>query len=375
MSLHAVEDVDDAYRATKALLWPVDRSSWVKLAVIVLFAAGPGGGFGGIQTSAPFEGGGPGGGAGVELPGGVQLPATIGGAEWLVIATIVVLISVIVLGTLFIGSVMEFVLVESLRKETVSLREYWGRRWPQGVRLFGFRLLLGLVGLGSLAVAAALVVAPFVFDGGNGLAVPILTVLAVVPFIGALGLFTGLINGFTTVFVVPIMIREERTLLGAWGRLWSTITAEPWQYLAYAAVSVVLSVVGGVLASVAVGVGAVALLIPFGLLAAVGVLVATASELLGIVIVLFAALLFGLALIGVAALVQVPLVVYLRYYALLVLGDIEESLDLIADRRAAVRAADGGGGTAAEGGAGIASEGDDDAPDDTENGTADTDEN
>lgn len=367
MSLHAVEDVDDAYRATKALLWPIDRTAWIKLAVIVLFAAGPGGGFGGIQTSAPFEGSGPGGGSGLELPGGVQLPATIGGAEWLVIATIVVVVSVVVLGTLFIGSVMEFVLVESIRRETVSLREYWGRRWPQGVRLFGFRLLLGLVGLGSLAVAAALVVAPLVFDGGGGLAVPILTVLAVVPFLGALGLLTGLIDGFTTVFVVPIMIREERTLLGAWGRLWSTITAEPWQYLAYVAVSVVLSVVLGVLASVAVGVGAVALLIPFGLLAAVGVLVATAVEPLGIGIVVFAALLFGLALIAVAALVQVPLVVYLRYYALLVLGDIEESLDLIADRRAAVRAVDGGGGTAAEG--------DDDAHDDTENGTADTDEN
>lgn len=341
MSLHAVEDVGDAYRATKALLWPVDRTVWIKLAVVVLFVAGPGGGFSGAQTSAPVDGG-SGGVSGTAPPGSVQSPATIGGAEWLVIAAIVVVVSVIVLGTLFIGSVMEFVLVESIRTETVALREYWGRRWPQGVRLFGFRLLLGLVGLGGLAVVAALVLVPLVLDGGDGLGLPLLTILALVPFLAVFALFTGLIDGFTTMFVVPIMIFEERTLLGAWGRLWSTIVANPWQYLAYVAVSVVLSIVGGILVALALGVAAIALLVPFGLLAAGGVLVATAVEPLGVGIVVFAALLFGLALIAAAALVQVPVVVYLRYYALFVLGDVEESLDLVADRRAAVRVAAGG---------------------------------
>ncbi|MFC6793273.1 hypothetical protein ACFQFH_01750 [Halobaculum halobium] len=298
------------------------------------------------------------------LPGGIQSPGAIGGAEWLVIAAIVGIISIIVLGSLFVGSVMEFVLVESIRTETVSLREYWGRRWPQGVRLFGFRLLLGLVGLGGLALVAALIVVPLVLDVGGGIGAPILSLLAVLPLLAVLALLTGLIDGFTTVFVVPIMIREERTLLGAWGRLWPTITAEPWQYLAYVAVSVVLSVVGGIVSALAVGVGAVALLVPFGLLAAGGVFVATAVEPLGIGIVVFAALLFGLALIAVAALVQVPIVVYLRYYALFVLGDIEGSLDLITDRRAAVRVADGG----------TAGERPGNAAADTDDGGADTDE-
>ena len=340
MPMQAVEDVDDAYRATKALLWPIDRTTWLKLAVVVLFVAGPGGGFSGAQTSAPTNAGVPGGGP--RAPGAVRPPVALGGAEWLVIGAIVGVVLLLVLGALFVGSVMEFVLVESLRTETVSLRTYWGRRWRQGLRLFGFRIVLGLLGLGSLAGVAGLVILPIAFDGGMGVTVPVLALLLLLPVLAVVGIVTGIVDGFTTVFVVPVMIHEERPLLGAWGRLWSSIVDHPWQYLTYVVVSVVLSLVGGVVAALAVGVLAVALLVPFGLLAIAGVLVATALEPLGIGIVVLTAVLFGLALIAGAAVVQVPVVVYLRYYALLVLGDVEESVDLIADRRAAVRATDGG---------------------------------
>jgi hypothetical protein len=47
--------------------------------------------------------------------------------------------------------------------------------------------------------------------------------------------------------------------------------------------------------------------------------------------------------VAVAALVQVPVVTYFRYYALLVLGDTDADLDLIPERRRAVRAGSGGG--------------------------------
>lgn len=40
MSLHAVENVDDAFRATKAFLLPFDRRRWLKLAVVVFFVGG-----------------------------------------------------------------------------------------------------------------------------------------------------------------------------------------------------------------------------------------------------------------------------------------------------------------------------------------------
>jgi hypothetical protein len=45
------------------------------------------------------------------------------------------------------------------------------------------------------------------------------------------------------------------------------------------------------------------------------------------------AVVFIIAVIVLAALVQVPILAYLRYYALLVLGDIEPDFDLISNRR------------------------------------------
>ncbi|SNR57511.1 hypothetical protein SAMN06264855_11723 [Halorubrum vacuolatum] len=39
---------------------------------------------------------------------------------------------------------MEFVLIESLRTGEVSLRQEWSQRWRQGLRLFGFRIVIGL---------------------------------------------------------------------------------------------------------------------------------------------------------------------------------------------------------------------------------------
>jgi hypothetical protein len=47
--------------------------------------------------------------------------------------------------------------------------------------------------------------------------------------------------------------------------------------------------------------------------------------------------LFVVSVVTLWLFVQVPVVTYLRYYALLVLGDVEAPLDLVSDRRTAVR--------------------------------------
>ncbi|MFC7137912.1 hypothetical protein ACFQRB_18620 [Halobaculum litoreum] len=333
-----MEDLDDAYRATKALLWPIDRSLWLKLAVVAFFVGGPGAGFNGTQTSAPVDGGG--GGPGPPgAPGGLPPLPQIGPEVVALVVGIVVVALLVGLVLLFVGSVMEFVLIESLRTEAVRLGEFWGDRWRQGVRLFGFRLVLALVVFGAFAVVFGLAFAPLLLGGEAG--VSLVTAVLLLPVLAVLAAVTGLIEGFTTVFVVPIMVLEERTVLGAWGRLWPTITANPWQFLAYVVASVVLNVVIGIGVALAIGIAAVVLLIPFGVLGGLGFLLLSTVEPLGAGLLVVAGVLFGLSLLVAAALVQVPAVSYLRYYALLVLGDAEPALDLIPERRAAVRA-DGG---------------------------------
>jgi hypothetical protein len=53
---------------------------------------------------------------------------------------------------------MEFVLVGSLHREAVTVRQYWGERWRRGARPFGFRLVIGLlvIALAQVPVVAHL---------------------------------------------------------------------------------------------------------------------------------------------------------------------------------------------------------------------------
>lgn len=254
---------------------------------------------------------------------------------WLLIAGIVGAILLIALVFTLIGSIMEFVFVESLRSEKVTIRRYWSRRWRQGLRLFGFRLVIGFFVLGTVLLVGA--IAYLFLESVTPGAVAAI-VLLLIPMFFVLAIVVGLVSGFTTNFVVPIMIKTDCGVLAGWRRLWPTITANPWQYLAYAISSFFLSIIGGILIAIVTGMLALVLLIPFGLLFALGVgLLVFVAEPIGIGVLVLVGLLFGLSILVVAALVQVPVLAYLRYYALLVLGDIEPDLDLIPDQRADVR--------------------------------------
>lgn len=328
MSLYALDNLDDALDATRAFLTPIDRTLWVKIAFVVLFIGGPG------ANLNAFQFGTGGGGNGGPPPG--DIPGFEAGPQlWLLIAGVVGAALVIGLAFALVGSIMEFVFIESLRNEAVTVRRYWGRRWRQGLRLFGFRLVIGLFVFGG---ALLLGILGFFFSDTVAPGTIAAIVLLVLPAFSALALVLGLVYGFTTVFVVPIMLLEDCGVLDGWRRLWPTITAQWKQYLAYAVSSFFLSILGGVLVAVVTAVLAAILLIPFGLLFALGIgLAVFVAEPFILAVGIVVGTPYILALIAVAALVQVPVQTYLRYYALLVLGDVEYGLDLIPDQRAAIR--------------------------------------
>lgn len=331
MPLYALEDLDDALDATRAFLRPVDRTLWIKLALLVFFIGGPGANFNTFQYS--FGGNGNGG-----PPPGAMFAPDFGPRMWLLVATIGGVFLLMALAFVLIGSIFEFVFVESLRTQEVTIRRGWSRRWRQGLRLFGFRLLIGLFVFGSVLLLALPFLLPLLdvgpFAGGR----PLAFILLLLPLFLVLAIVAGLVNGFTTVFVVPIMVLEDCGVLIGWRRLWPTITSQWEQYLAYAVAGFFLSIIGGILAAIITALFALLLLIPFGILFAVGFgLFALVAEPLGIGVLVVVGILFGLAVFIVAALVQVPVQTYLRYYALFVLGDIKTEFDLIPDQRAAVR--------------------------------------
>ncbi|EMA70798.1 hypothetical protein C461_00877 [Halorubrum aidingense JCM 13560] len=325
MVLHAVENVEEAFGVTREFLTPIDLRRWLKLAFIVFFV-GSGVSFPTVQfnTSTP-----PGDVANGEIPFNAPIDAPID------VVTLVVALAVagVLLGALFalIGAIMEFVLIESLRTGEVSIRRYWRRRWRQGLRLFVFRVVIGLPILALVVGWLALLIAPIVTGGDP--AIPLTAFFVGIPVVFLIGVLYALVSGLTTVFVVPLMVQTDTGVLAAWGRLWGSIKTAWKQYVAYVVVAFLLTIAAGIIASIAIGLVAIVLLIPALVVAGVTHVTVSLSSTAGIVVLVGLALLFGLSVFGMWLLAQVPIVTYLRYYALLVLGDIEESFDVLDDRR------------------------------------------
>lgn len=325
MALHAAQDVGDAVSVTREFLFPFELSRWLKLAVVVFFIGGgvsaPSTGFDGADTPP--------------APNGAEIPTTPPADVMTLVAALVALAVLLGIAFAIIGAIMEFVFIESLRNDRVRIRRYWRDRWRQGLRLFGFRIAIGIPMLALFLGWLALFLVPL-FTGMSTPEISFAVFLLGMPVLFVVGILFGIVYSFTTVFVVPLMIQQDSGVLAAWRRLWPSIKREWKQYLVYAILALVLTFALGLAASIVVGLAAIVLLVPFALL---GVLVylALSFSTAGMVLLGLLGVVFLAALVVTWALVQVPVVAYLRYYALLVLGDIEADFDVIPDQRAAIR--------------------------------------
>jgi hypothetical protein len=328
MALHALENVDEAFDVTREFLLPVSVGRWLKLAVVAFFVGAtsfPTTGFnaGGSTDPDPAPGG------GGEFP--VEVPAVV--SENLVAIAVGLVVAAVLLGLAFavVAAIMEFVLVESLRNGEVTLRRYWGRRWGQGLRLFGFRLAIGLPVVALFGGWLLVLVLPLILGGDPLLPLGLFFLLIPVVLLASIGYW--LVNTLTTVFVVPIMISEGTGVLAAWRRLWGSMRTATNQYLGFVVLWLVLTFVAGLIAAFAGAALAALVLLPLALVGVVTYLTVSFSSTVGIAILAILAVLAAVALVVAWALVQVPVLTYLRYYALLVLGDVEPEFDLVAERR------------------------------------------
>lgn len=234
----------------------------------------------------------------------------------------VALVGVLALGLFLLGTVFEFVFLEALRGEPIRLVAGGKRWWHAGIQVVAFRLVVL-----TPAVAGLLLGSPW--------PAPFLAPLAVVG-----GLFLVL-DRLTVAFVVPIMFVDGRSLVAGWQVFLRTLRADWREYVAY------LLVAGGLWFAVAVGGGllvalfALALALPFS---AFGAAVAAplveqglSMALVGRAVIAALAVPYLATFLGGVLLVRVPLIVYLRYLALLVLGDTDRRYDLIPGMRAVVR--------------------------------------
>ncbi|NGM71583.1 hypothetical protein G6M89_21805 [Natronolimnobius sp. AArcel1] len=319
--MDAVDDLSDAIDATRELLLPVQVGLWIKLAIVVFFI----GGSLGMSGSVPAGDVGP-----VADETAVDAPIDEIPDKIIALAAVIV---VILLALWFIynalGAIMEFVFVESLRSRAVHVRRYMGQNLWRGLRLFGFRLVLGAIALGIVAIPALSVVL--------GTSTPEAALESLIPFVLLaipVYLIYAILMRFTSEFVVPVMLLEERGVLSAWRRFWPTLTGNLGQFVVYLVLVWILQFVINFAAGFVILFGVVAIAIPFiilGVLAAmlgeIGLWIAGALAVVALVVVLL-----------FVALVQMPIRTYFQYYALLLLGDRNPELDLISELRTTIRA-------------------------------------
>lgn len=325
--MDAVDDLSDAIDVTRDFLTPVEFRRWLKLAVVVFFLTG-------LSFNPPTT------------PTGDTTPGTdpfaqdpfaetpVDGSlqtDQLVELAIVLAVIVLVLWLVFslIGALMEFVLVESLRSGTVSIVPRIRTHLRKGLSLFAFTVGLGVIAVLLVAVPTVVLLYPIESIEQFSLA----PVGGVVVLSAVVGLAYALVVRLTTEFVVPVMVLEDRGIRRGWGRFWRTLRSAPGEYVVYVVLATIVNVVAAIAISLLAMIALLVLAIPFVLL---GLLALTAGPLAVPLVVSIAVVAVVTALL-VMALFRMPVVVYVRYYALLVLGDTDPELDLIPDRREAVR--------------------------------------
>lgn len=313
--MYAAANLFDALHATRRYLGALGLGGWLKLGLVVLLI----GGFG--ITSQTFN---------VPIE-----PETIDEPSELLP---IVGFGAIVLGIYglfrYLAAVLEFVFVESLRSEAVRIRRDLRANLGRGLWLLAFRaaLWIGFV----VAIAASIVAVLSIADVTAVAELGELTTAQIAAMVlSTLGLFVlwyG-VDLLTTAFVVPIMLHEECGPIAAWRRFASSMSSNPVDLLAFLVVAWIL---GAVLWAVLFGIGFVVGIA--GVLAVAVLVVGLDAVHSSLAVLGLVALVVGYVVYQyLVALFEAPVRSYVRYYALLLLGDTDSTLDLVSKQRAAIR--------------------------------------
>ena len=317
--MSALKSLSDAGGLTKRYFAALGAVGWLKLAFVVLFIGGLG--ISNQVFSVPVDP------ETLSQPGEQMTAVGVAAAGLLIYA-----------GFRYFAAVLEFVFVESLRSQALSIRLYLRSNLGAGLRLLVFRWGLWLAALAVVAVPVGWTV----LVGNVTDPVDVTAVQAAGIGLTAAGALIGLTTAttLTNAFVVPIMLHERRGAISGWRRFVDAMASNKTGVVAFLLVAwligfalwVGLTVVGFV-------VGVVGL---FGLVLAG----AAATEISSAFEPLVAVAIIG-SFLGyqyVVSTVVAPVRSYVRYYALIILGNTEPRLDLVPVQRAAM----GSDGDAAE---------------------------
>jgi hypothetical protein len=242
----------------------------------------------------------------------------------MVVALIAIGFGLLVLFT-YIGSVMRFILFDSIVARECHIRQGWARRRQPGLRLFWWQLLFMLAGFAALLIV---IVIPLAGAGALGwftharehLIGLVLGGLGLLLLLVVLVAFIALIEVMTKDFVVPQMALEDISAIEGWRRLWVWLKADKSGYAGYIGMKIVLAVGAAIVIIIADLIALFVLLIPFGGIGIVAVLGGKAAgwtwNLYTITLAVTLGCIALAILIFVFSLISVPLIVFFPAYSI-----------------------------------------------------------
>lgn len=318
MPISATDTIALAFQHTKRqLLQPFRFGQWVRLAFVGLLAGEAGSGGFNFPSSFNFPQHG-GSSRHFAAQGFPQIdPMVLAG----LITTLVAAGLVFVIVMIYVSSVMRFILFDSVLAKECHIREGWRRRQGPGWRYFLWQLGFMLVTLGGLVILlgipAGLAYAMGWFNAprehllGLILGGVLLLFVMLVFFVAS-----SLVHVLTKDFVVPLMALEGIGAVEGWRRLWPMIEAEKGGYAVYVLMKIVLALGAGIVVALASIVLVLIVMIPAAGLGIIAVITGKTAGLTWNVFtitiavvaacVLFAVFMFLIALISVPVLVFFP---------------------------------------------------------------------
>lgn len=283
MGWYALEEIDGTLSDVKEFLLPFNLKRWLKLAVIVFF-------IGASFTSFP-------GAPGDLDPGttGPDMPDL--GIDLAVLAVIAVAVVGVIAVFSYLSSVFEFIFYQSLVDDEVKLKDSFGKHYFNGLKLFGFNILVGLVGMATLAVL--IVSAMYSIWAAVGivfLMIPVWLVLWLVSF-------------FVRNVTVPEIVVNGKGFMDALRETWSKVRVEWRQSLLFIVFAIALSIGASVVTGTVVIGGLLVMAIP---LVIIGILFAAVWPPLVLIPVLIGIL--GLMVVSFG--VSIPVQTYIYRWVL-----------------------------------------------------------
>jgi hypothetical protein len=324
MAISAADSITLAVEHTKQQLFkPFRIGQWTKLAFVGLLAGELGsGGLNRSNFNFPHQT--------PEMPH-IGFPGVSGINPALLAALVAGLVAALAIGIIlmYVGSVMRFILFDSIILKECHIRWGWSRRMSPGWRYFVWKLLYALL---TLAILVVLLGIPLAFAFAEGWFkepkehVPVLVLGGILLFIGLFVFFVvaALILVLTKDFVVPQMALENVGAMEGWRRLWPMMKAEKGAYAAYIGMKILLAIAAGIIIGVATLIVGLIFVLPtvaFGILA---VVTGKSAGLTWNAETITLAVVIGCILLGIflylVSLISVPAIVFFPAYSMYFFG-------------------------------------------------------